>query len=53
MVLNYSDTKLAHCFIHVEPIATACLGARTGTPTGSKMLGATEGLEAWMGCTST
>jgi len=48
MVLSYLDTKLVYLFYIVEPIATT-----TGTPTGSEILGANEGLGAWIGCTGT
>jgi len=48
MVLSYLDTKLAYLFYIAEPIATT-----TGTPTGFEMLGANEGLGAWIGSTDT
>jgi len=48
MVLSHLDAKLAHPFHIAEPIA-----ATTGTPTGSEMLGANEGLGAWIGCAGT
>jgi len=53
MVLSYLDTKLVCLFYVVEPIATTCLVDPTGTPTGFGMLGATEGLGAWIGCAGT
>jgi len=49
MVLSYLDTKLVCLLYIVEPIATTSLGVPTGTPTGSKILGANEGLGAWIG----
>jgi len=48
MVLSYLDTKLVYQFYIVEPIATTA-----GTPTGSEILGASEGLGAWIGSTGT
>ena len=51
MVLSYLDTKLVYLFYVVEPIATTSLGDPTGTPTGSEILGANEGLGAWIGST--
>jgi len=53
MVLSYLDTKIAHLFSIVELIATTSFYSPTGTPTGSEMLGATEGLGAWIGSTGT
>jgi len=53
MVLSYLDAKLAHLFYIVEPIAATSLGDPTGTPTGSEILGANEGLGAWIGSTGT
>jgi len=53
MVLSYLDTKLVYLFYIVEPIATASLGDPTGAPTGSEILGANEGLGAWIGSTGT
>jgi len=48
MVLSYLDTELVYLFYIAEPIATG-----TGTPTESEILGANEGLGAWIGCAGT
>jgi len=48
MVLSYLDAESACLFCIVESVASA-----TGTPTGSKTLGANEGLGAWIGCAGT
>jgi len=47
------DTILVYLFYIVEPIAATSLGDPTGTPTGSEILGANEGLGAWIGSTGT
>jgi len=45
MVLSYVDAKLVYLFYIVEPVVTTSLVDPTGTPIGSEILGANEGLE--------
>ena len=53
MVLSYLDTKIVYLFSIVELTATTSFYTPTGTPTGSEVLGANEGLGAWIGSTDT
>jgi len=53
MVLSYLDAKIACLFSIVELTATTSFCSPTGTPTGSEVLGANEGLGAWIGSTGT